>query len=63
VDILINSAGIFPFGATHLAAEADFDQVFGINVKVPRQTGYFRSRGMLVERSSWSDDATVRAAQ
>jgi len=35
VDILINSAGIFPFGPTHETAETDFDRVFDINVKAP----------------------------
>src|SRR5690348_3946226 len=35
VDILINNAGIFPFGATHETAETDFDRVFDINVKAP----------------------------
>jgi NAD(P)-dependent dehydrogenase (short-subunit alcohol dehydrogenase family) len=35
VDILVNNAGVFPFGPTHEAAEADFDNVFSVNVKVP----------------------------
>jgi NAD(P)-dependent dehydrogenase (short-subunit alcohol dehydrogenase family) len=35
VDILVNSAGIFPFGPTHDATEDDFDRVFSLNVKVP----------------------------
>jgi NAD(P)-dependent dehydrogenase (short-subunit alcohol dehydrogenase family) len=35
VDILVNSAGIFPFGPTHEATEADFDSVYAVNVKVP----------------------------
>src|ERR1700761_372259 len=35
VDILVNSAGIFPFGPTHDATEEDFDQVYSINVKAP----------------------------
>jgi NAD(P)-dependent dehydrogenase (short-subunit alcohol dehydrogenase family) len=35
VDILVNNAGIFPFGPTHEASEADFDQVFAVNVKAP----------------------------
>ena len=35
VDILVNSAGIFPFGPTHDATGDDFDQVFSVNVKVP----------------------------
>jgi NAD(P)-dependent dehydrogenase (short-subunit alcohol dehydrogenase family) len=35
VDILVNNAGIFPFGPTHDTAEAEFDKVFALNVKVP----------------------------
>jgi len=35
VDILVNSAGIFPFGPTHEMTEKDFDLVQAINVKAP----------------------------
>ena len=35
VDILINSAGIFPFGPTHEATEELFDDVYSLNVKAP----------------------------
>ena len=35
VDILINNAGIYPFGPTHKMTEEQFDRVFAINVKVP----------------------------
>src|ERR1700737_4153447 len=35
VDILINNAGIFPFGATHEMSEESFDEVYALNVKVP----------------------------
>ena len=35
VDILINNAGIFPFGPTHEMTEKDFDRVFSLNVKAP----------------------------
>jgi NAD(P)-dependent dehydrogenase (short-subunit alcohol dehydrogenase family) len=35
VDILINNAAIFPFGATAQVPEGDFDSVFAINVKAP----------------------------
>src|SRR5207302_6877136 len=35
VDILINSAGIFPFGPTHEMTEEMFDSVYALNVKVP----------------------------
>jgi NAD(P)-dependent dehydrogenase (short-subunit alcohol dehydrogenase family) len=35
VDVLVNNAGVFPFGPTDQATEADFDSVFAVNVKVP----------------------------
>ena len=35
VDILINNAGIYPFGATHEMTEEQFDRVYSLNVKAP----------------------------
>jgi NAD(P)-dependent dehydrogenase (short-subunit alcohol dehydrogenase family) len=35
IDILINNAGIYPFGPTHEASEELFDKVYSLNVKVP----------------------------
>src|SRR6202140_5377389 len=35
VDILINNAGIFPFGPTHQMSEESFDNVYALNVKGP----------------------------
>src|ERR1700740_3331366 len=35
VDILINNAGIYPFGPTHDMTEESFDKVYSLNVKVP----------------------------
>ena len=35
VDILINNAGIYPFGLTHETNEELFDKVYSLNVKVP----------------------------
>lgn len=35
VDILVNNAGVFPFGPTEQTSEADFDQVYRVNVQVP----------------------------
>jgi len=35
IDILINNAGIYPFGLTHEASEESFDKVYSLNVKVP----------------------------
>ncbi|HUA83508.1 MAG TPA: SDR family oxidoreductase [Bryobacteraceae bacterium] len=66
VDILINNAGIFPFGPTHEMTEAQFDRVFSINVKVP----YFlvaelaplmakRGKGAIVNVSTMAADYGV----
>jgi NAD(P)-dependent dehydrogenase (short-subunit alcohol dehydrogenase family) len=35
VDVLVNSAGIFPFGPTSETPDAGFDDVFAVNVKAP----------------------------
>jgi NAD(P)-dependent dehydrogenase (short-subunit alcohol dehydrogenase family) len=35
VDILINNAGVYPFGPTHETSEEAFDEVYSLNVKVP----------------------------
>jgi NAD(P)-dependent dehydrogenase (short-subunit alcohol dehydrogenase family) len=35
VDILINNAGIYPFGPTHEMTEEQFDRVYSLNVKAP----------------------------
>ncbi len=35
VDILVNSAGIFPFGPTHETTEEVFENVYSLNVKAP----------------------------
>jgi NAD(P)-dependent dehydrogenase (short-subunit alcohol dehydrogenase family) len=35
VDILINNAGIYPFGPTHDMTEDMFERVYALNVKVP----------------------------
>jgi len=35
VDILINNAGVFPFGPTDKTTEEEFDRVYSLNVKVP----------------------------
>jgi NAD(P)-dependent dehydrogenase (short-subunit alcohol dehydrogenase family) len=35
VDILVNNAGIAPGGPTESVTEAEFDQIFAVNVKVP----------------------------
>src|SRR5438309_2448619 len=35
VDILINNAGIYPFGPTHDMTEEVFERVYALNVKVP----------------------------
>jgi NAD(P)-dependent dehydrogenase (short-subunit alcohol dehydrogenase family) len=35
VDILINNAGVFPFGPTNKTTEEEFDKVYSLNVKAP----------------------------
>jgi NAD(P)-dependent dehydrogenase (short-subunit alcohol dehydrogenase family) len=35
VDMLINNAGVFPFGPTHEMSEESFDNVYALNVKAP----------------------------
>jgi NAD(P)-dependent dehydrogenase (short-subunit alcohol dehydrogenase family) len=35
VDILINNAGVYPFGPTHEMTEEQFGQVYSLNVKAP----------------------------
>jgi NAD(P)-dependent dehydrogenase (short-subunit alcohol dehydrogenase family) len=35
VDILINNAGIYPFGPTHEMTEEIFEHVYSLNVKAP----------------------------
>jgi len=63
VDILINNAGIYPFGPTHEMTEEQFDRVFSLNVKAP----YFlvaelaplmaqRGKGAIVNLSTMAAD-------
>ena len=63
VDILINNAGIYPFGPTHEMTEEGFDRVFSLNVKAP----YFlvaelaplmakRGKGAIVNLSTMAAD-------
>ena len=35
VDILVNNVGVAPGGPTESVTEAEFDQIFAVNVKVP----------------------------
>lgn len=35
VDVLVNNAGIFPFGPTADVTDADFDSVYAVNVRAP----------------------------
>ncbi|MDQ0585652.1 NAD(P)-dependent dehydrogenase (short-subunit alcohol dehydrogenase family) [Streptomyces rishiriensis] len=35
IDVLVNNAGVFPFGPTEQMTEADFDAVFALNVRAP----------------------------
>jgi NAD(P)-dependent dehydrogenase (short-subunit alcohol dehydrogenase family) len=63
VDILINNAGIYPFGPTQEMTEEQFDRVFSTNVKAP----YFlvaelaplmasRGKGAIVNLSTMAAD-------
>jgi NAD(P)-dependent dehydrogenase (short-subunit alcohol dehydrogenase family) len=35
IDVLVNNAGVYPFGPTEDTTEEDFDAVYSVNVKVP----------------------------
>lgn len=35
MDILINNAGVYPFGPTHEMTQEQFDRVFSLSVKTP----------------------------
>src|SRR6202007_1565393 len=35
VDVLVNNAGVFPFGATHEVDNSAFDSAYAVNVKAP----------------------------
>jgi NAD(P)-dependent dehydrogenase (short-subunit alcohol dehydrogenase family) len=63
IDILINNAGIYPFGPTHEMTEELFDRVYSVNVKAP----YFlvadlaplmakRGKGAIVNLSTMAAD-------
>ena len=63
MDILINNAGIYPFGPTHEMTEELFDSLYSLNVKVP----YFlvaelaplmakRGKGAIVNLSTMAAD-------
>src|SRR5438045_3462671 len=67
VDILINNAGIYPFGPTHEMTEDMFERVYALNVKVP----YFlvaelaplmarRGKGAIVNLSTMAADYGAR---
>jgi NAD(P)-dependent dehydrogenase (short-subunit alcohol dehydrogenase family) len=63
IDILINNAGIYPFGLTHEMTEEMFERVYSLNVKAP----YFlvaelaplmakRGKGAIVNLSTMAAD-------
>jgi NAD(P)-dependent dehydrogenase (short-subunit alcohol dehydrogenase family) len=63
IDILINNAGIYPFGPTHDITEEMFERVYSLNVKAP----YFliahlaplmakRGKGAIVNASTMAAD-------
>jgi len=65
VDILINNAGVFPFGATHEMSEESFDDVYALNVKASSPSLRLSWRGEAKEQSStsrrWSPTTARRA--
>ena len=55
VDVLVNSAGVFPFGPTADTTTGSFDEVFDINVKAP----YFLVAALAPGMAEWGDGAVV----
>lgn len=55
IDVLVNNAGIFPFGPTEQTGEDVFDDVFAVNVKVP----YFLVAEFAPEMAERGDGAIV----
>ncbi|WP_254785985.1 SDR family NAD(P)-dependent oxidoreductase [Curtobacterium sp. MCBA15_008] len=55
VDVLVNSAGVFPFGPTAGTSEQGFDEVFDINVKAP----YFLVAALAPAMAERGDGAVV----
>jgi len=55
VDVLVNSAGIFPFGPTAATTAEGFDEVFDVNVKAP----YFLVAALAPGMAEHGDGAIV----
>jgi NAD(P)-dependent dehydrogenase (short-subunit alcohol dehydrogenase family) len=55
VNVLVNSAGIFPFGPTSETSAAGFDEVFDVNVKAP----YFLVAALAPAMAARGDGAIV----
>lgn len=55
VDVLVNSAGVFPFGPTADTTTGGFDEVFDINVKAP----YFLVAALAPAMAERGDGAVV----
>jgi NAD(P)-dependent dehydrogenase (short-subunit alcohol dehydrogenase family) len=55
VDVLVNSAGVFPFGPTADTTTGSFDEVFDINVKAP----YFLVAALAPGMAERGDGAVV----
>jgi NAD(P)-dependent dehydrogenase (short-subunit alcohol dehydrogenase family) len=58
VDILVNNAGIFPFGPTESFDEAEFDAVYGLNVKAP----WFLAAALAPTMAARADGAIVNVS-
>ena len=68
VDILVNSAGTFPFGPTASHDEATFDAVYALNVKAPwflvaalAPSMAERGSGAIVKSQPWSPSSVWTA--
>ncbi|MFC0509057.1 SDR family NAD(P)-dependent oxidoreductase [Micromonospora costi] len=58
VDVLVNNAGIYPFGPTELTTEQDFDAVYALNVKAP----YFLVAALAPEMAKRGHGAIVNVS-
>lgn len=55
INILVNAAGIYPFGATEQITEEEFDAVYSLNVKAP----FFLVAELAPEMAKRGDGAIV----
>jgi NAD(P)-dependent dehydrogenase (short-subunit alcohol dehydrogenase family) len=58
VDVLVNNAGIYPFGATEETSEQQFDAVYALNVKAP----YFLVAALAPEMAARGHGAIINVS-